>query len=298
MREHPRLLVRPQQRSAALWLSLASLLFFAARSEADPTPKAVPFSLPVPAETIDSVAPGQPLPYLPLLPGMQVGSLRSDDEAIEMVPLPSHLLTLGPHLLRIDYLPASKPRPSAHAILATYQSALTKAGWTVEAVQGAPMVRLARYATRKRHLIVKLHSEPAALHITVSEPATHVQAAALQRALTDQGRAVIYGVVFELNKAQLRSESWPILEEILKLLQDAPDLKIEIQVHSDDSFRHVYAIHPTERRAREIQAWLIHKGITPDRLAARGYGETKPVAPNRTVEGRARNRRVELLKRQ
>ncbi len=86
MREHPRLLFRPQQRSAALWLSLASLLFFAARSEADPTPKALPFSLPVPAETIDSVAPGQPLPYLPLLPGMQVGSLHSDDEAIEMVP--------------------------------------------------------------------------------------------------------------------------------------------------------------------------------------------------------------------
>lgn len=296
MRELPRLVLRPQQRSAALWLSLASLLFFAARAEADPPSKAVPFSLPVPAATIESVAPGQPLPYLPPLPGLQVGSLRGDDEAIEMVPLSSHLLTLGPHLLRLDYLPAGKPGPSAQAILSAYQGALTKAGWTVEKVQGAPMVRLARYATRQRYLIVKLHSEPSALHITVSEPAAHAQAAALQRAITERGRAVIYGVVFEINKAQLRSESWPILEQILKLLQDSPALKIEIQVHSDDSFRHVYAIHPTARRAREIHDWLIHKGIAADRLVARGMEASTPVAPNRTVEGRARNRRVELVK--
>lgn len=119
----------------------------------------------------------------------------------------------------------------------------------------------------------------------------------LRTALSREGRATIYGIVFELGKDRLRlPASEPLLQQILKLLQDDPALKLEVRVHSDDSFRNIYGHRPTQRRADEIVRWLIVHGVAPARLVAKGYGETQPVAPNRTPEDRARNRRVELVK--
>lgn len=280
-----------------LGLVFASLLGLAPPCPAAPLPPAPALSLTAPSEQIEELQPGQPLPYLPPPPGWQVGRLQTQGDVFEIVPLPNRLLTLGPNRILLDYRKAPGTRPGGSGLLTAYQRALRSAGWSTEPVPGAPQVLVAKYTGHGRHLWLKLHAEPAALHMTMYEPAAAAQAPALAQALAQQGRAVIYGLTFEVNKAQIRpDESLSVLRQILRLLQDAPDLNIEIQVHSDDSFANHYAIEPTQARARTLVDWLVTQGIAPARLAARGYRNNQPLADNRTAEGRARNRRIELVR--
>ena len=264
-------------------------------SAADPTTKA-PAPAYAPGPAIEPVHPGQPLPFLPPLPGMQVGAATVDDQAIEFVPLPDRVLTLGPPLVRVDYVYAGPAQRSARQVLATYRQALQQAGWTLQSLPRAPDVLVALYAQQGRCLRLKLHSVPGTLHVTIWEPAAHADPARLRQALAQHGRVPIYGIVFEINKRQFRpNEVLPTLHQILRLLQDAPDLKLEIAVHSADKPAHAYATRLSHERARHIHDWLIAQGIAAARLVARGYEDSKPIASNATDAGRARNRRVELI---
>jgi outer membrane protein OmpA-like peptidoglycan-associated protein len=71
-------------------------------------------------------------------------------------------------------------------------------------------------------------------------------------------------------------------------------LRIEVQAHSDNSGDAAYNQYLSEERANSVRDYLIAKGIAPDRIEAKGYGESQPIADNDTREGRAANRRVEL----
>src|SRR5262249_17069587 len=125
----------------------------------------------------------------------------------------------------------------------------------------------------------------------------NVQPSALRDAIAQKGAVAVYGIAFETNKDILRlAEAEPVLRQILTLLKETPDLKLEIQVHSDNSFQNIYGRRPTYDRARRIVQWLVEHGVDAARLVGQGYGETKPLVPNRTPEERARNRRVELVK--
>lgn len=280
--------------SAALRLAVlfaATLPFPAAAA-----PPAAP-SFPAPGVTLEIPAPQQALPYAPPLPGMQVANWRIETDVHEPVTLPDHQLFIGPWLLRLDYSYPGRPPLTARQVIDTYRKSLALAGWQLVPVAGVPMGAVARYAQGGRCIVLKLHSEPKALHLTVWEPAASVQPAALRDALEKTGQATLYGITFAVNRSHLNiAMSEPILRQILNFLKENPSLKIEIQVHSDDSFRNVYARRPSQDRADEIKRWLIVHDIAAARLTSRGYGETKPLAPNQTPEGRARNRRVELVK--
>ena len=84
--------------------------------------------------------------------------------------------------------------------------------------------------------------------------------------------------------------------EIVKLLKGYPDLRIEIQGHTDSQGRKDYNLKLSERRAQTVKSFLIIYGIDASRMTTKGYGPDKPVASNETDEGRALNRRVELKK--
>lgn len=257
-------------------------------------PRAVP-SFPSPGEVIEVLTPDQPLPYVPLLPDMRVEHWRLDSDVVEPAPPSLRLAYIGPPLLRLDYVYGGRVRPAPRQITDTYRRALTQAGWELIALPGAPADALARYTRNGRALWLKLHGDPRALHLALWEPAAQVRTAVLREALAQKGQVAVYGILFELNKDNLRPEAEPILRQILMLLQETPTLKLEIQVHTDDSFRNVWGRSPSRNRAHEIVRWLVAHGIAAARLVAQGYGESKPVASNRTPEGRARNRRVELV---
>jgi OOP family OmpA-OmpF porin len=107
---------------------------------------------------------------------------------------------------------------------------------------------------------------------------------------------VLEGVEFDNDKATLRQESFAILDKTAASMQHWADAKIEVGGHTDSVGTDDYNMALSQRRAETVRDYLISKGIAADRLTAKGYGETKPVADNATEEGRFKNRRVELTR--
>lgn len=101
---------------------------------------------------------------------------------------------------------------------------------------------------------------------------------------------------FAFNRARIRSQSFGILDTVVQVLNDYPDITLEIQGHTDARGGDRYNQRLSEQRAAAVRQYLIGKGIAESRLASQGYGETQPIESNSTEEGRARNRRVEFLR--
>ncbi|RMG46892.1 MAG: OmpA family protein [Acidobacteria bacterium] len=116
--------------------------------------------------------------------------------------------------------------------------------------------------------------------------------------LFEKGRKtlVLEGVFFEVNSADLSPASLEVLDRVAESLLDWPNVKVEIGGHTDSTGSAAYNKRLSQKRAEAVRQYLISKGVAPERLTAVGYGEEKPIADNKTKEGRARNRRVELRK--
>ncbi len=104
----------------------------------------------------------------------------------------------------------------------------------------------------------------------------------------------INNIFFEFNKSELKEESFEELNLLVRILNDNPDLKIELGGHTDSKGSDDYNMNLSTERAASVKAYLLEKGIAADRLVSKGYGETKPIADNATEEGQALNRRVEF----
>jgi OOP family OmpA-OmpF porin len=101
------------------------------------------------------------------------------------------------------------------------------------------------------------------------------------------------GVVFDTASADLRPESYPILDGAAEVLKRYPDLRIEVAGHTDSRSSDAYNLNLSNRRAATVAKYLADKGVT-NTLSSRGYGERQPIASNKTDEGMQQNRRVVL----
>ncbi len=99
---------------------------------------------------------------------------------------------------------------------------------------------------------------------------------------------------FETGKATLQPESYTVLDELVAYLQRKEDEKIELGGHTDNVGSARSNLVLSEARANTVRAYLLTKGIDPARVTAKGYGMTVAIASNKTVEGRAQNRRTEV----
>jgi len=101
--------------------------------------------------------------------------------------------------------------------------------------------------------------------------------------------------LFDFDKAVVKAEYYPILDEVVKVMNDNPNLSVKLEGHTDSIGAAAYNQRLSERRAKAVMNYLVKKGrIDPSRLSTIGYGETRPIASNATREDRAKNRRVEL----
>ncbi len=121
------------------------------------------------------------------------------------------------------------------------------------------------------------------------------EASAMKTALDKDGRIALY-VNFDFNKATLKPDAAPVVAQVVKLLKDNPGLKLEIGGHTDNIGGRDYNMKLSAQRAAAIVAAIVAQGVPADRLRSAGYGPDKPVADNNKDDGRAKNRRVELVK--
>ncbi|MBF0466217.1 MAG: OmpA family protein [Nitrospirae bacterium] len=104
----------------------------------------------------------------------------------------------------------------------------------------------------------------------------------------------IYGVNFDFDKATIAPGSEPVLTQVLALFNNDPQYVAEIGGHTDNIGKPAYNLKLSDERANSVKTWLVNHGVSPARLTAKGYGDTKPLVPNTTDVNRAKNRRVEL----
>jgi len=104
----------------------------------------------------------------------------------------------------------------------------------------------------------------------------------------------IYGVNFDFDKATLKPESEPVLNEVLAIFKAEPKFSGEIGGHTDDVGKRDYNMKLSAERAGAVKVWLVAHGVEAGRIRTAGYGDTRPLVPNDTDEHRAKNRRVEL----
>jgi OOP family OmpA-OmpF porin len=130
---------------------------------------------------------------------------------------------------------------------------------------------------------------------------TRIRVAESQRTIYDAlkttGRWATQGILFETGKAEIRPESAPTLKQIVDALKEHPELRLRIEGHTDNVGTPDANLALSEARALAVKNRLVSEfGIDAARLESVGLGDTKPATPNTTPEGRANNRRVEVVK--
>jgi OOP family OmpA-OmpF porin len=132
----------------------------------------------------------------------------------------------------------------------------------------------------------------------MEEKMAFVNAGEMSKSLLDSGKVALYGIYFDTDKDTLRQDSQPTLQEIAKLLNANPKLNVMVVGHTDNQGTPDYNLDLSRRRAASVVSELVSKyAVTANRLGSFGCGFYAPVASNESEDGKAKNRRVELVQR-
>ena len=241
---------------------------------------------------------------------------------------PADARRLEGRVTRIAY--RTKPGPSILEVSRNFETQLAKAGFTTllacdtdacgaipftEAIDALPVPQMwvdgfnyHYYAGRKEDggreiyasVLVSQNNQDITAQLTIAELGAienkMVDAAAMAKGLGETGHIALYGIYFDTDKATLKPESRPTLEQIAKLLTTQPQLNVFIVGHTDNQGAYDYNVDLSRRRAEAVAAELARSyRIAPARLRTAGVGFLAPVGSNASDSGRALNRRVELV---
>jgi OOP family OmpA-OmpF porin len=207
--------------------------------------------------------------------------------------------TIEGRYLRIDYDLDSGEYPGDLAIIRNYQNAAKSAGAQIIPC-GHDRCTVFK-ATRdgvEVWIEVTLETKPR-YKMTVIErvPMQQVIRAETMAAALDKDGFIPLDIHFATGKAEILPESRPIIDEIISLLNNRPNLRIGVEGHTDNTGNAAANKTLSNDRAKAVAEAIAAAGISSNRLEPMGYGQERPIADNRIEEGRAKNRRVELVKR-
>jgi OOP family OmpA-OmpF porin len=193
---------------------------------------------------------------------------------------------------------------SGPQVLRNYANAVKNAGGKVVLEDGCCYVYLKlEKDNRITWVRVKAYKDAGSYQVWIVEEAEMeqdivVDAKSMMNDINAQGRVALYGIYFDINKSDVKSESEPTLKEIAKLLSDNPSLKLYVVGHTDNTGDYKYNMKLSESRANAVVNMLVSKYyVDKNRLTPEGVGPLAPVSTNDTDEGKAKNRRVELVER-
>jgi OOP family OmpA-OmpF porin len=197
------------------------------------------------------------------------------------------------------YLQEGSPQPSFLQIRRNYGNALKNIGGTVlfdeerrgtyKVVKGGKEVWIALEAFNegRTYELVVLEMEAMTQEVTAD---------AMYDALKKDGFIALY-INFDTGKSDIKPESMTIIDQIAALLKAHADLTVSIEGHTDNVGTPQSNKTLSQQRAKSVMTAVVQKGIAADRMAAVGWGQEKPIADNRSEDGRAKNRRVEVVKK-
>jgi outer membrane protein OmpA-like peptidoglycan-associated protein len=208
--------------------------------------------------------------------------------------------TLEGERTKIEYhLQEGSPQPSFLQIRRNYGNAVKNIGGTVlfdedrrstfKVTKGEKDIWIALEAFNegRNYELIVLEMEPMTQEVTAD---------AMYSALNKDGFMALY-INFDTGKSDIKPESKGIIEQIAALLQAHPELKVSIEGHTDNVGTPQSNKTLSSQRAKSVMNAVVQKGIAATRLTAVGWGQEKPIADNRSEEGRAKNRRVEIVKK-
>jgi OOP family OmpA-OmpF porin len=258
-------------------------------------PPARSLTLKPPQATVETVSDTQDLPYMLPLPGSKMEKTIHDQRSIE-IKLPNATQTS----LAIADMTRWYDEPagvSSYEFATVYRTALQAAGWDVTRVQvGGDVAVTAHYGKNGRDIWLYTHGDGGKQSINVVDYGAQTKQTALEQQLAKDGHVALYGIYFDTDSSVPRPESEATLENVLQTLKSDASLKLEIQGHTDDTGTPDHNATLSDARAASVLHWLVGHGIDATRLTSKGYGATMPVADNKSQEGKAKNRRVELAK--
>lgn len=244
------------------------------------------------------VAGGRDYPLLSRMPNFHIAEYREKDyEGHKFVGKEGKKRSFEGHYYYIRYiLDNGADKPGALKIIRHIQDALKKIGGQVTSDRSMSSTIMIQKDRKETWVEVKAY--PAEYVLTIVERGEIKQdAAAMESEITTSGHVPVYGIYFDAGKSEIKPESDAAISEIAKLLKNNGTLKVYIVSHTDNAGPFDSNMKLSKDRADAVAKVLTSKyGIAATRLASHGAASFAPVATNDTEEGRAKNRRVELVK--
>lgn len=240
-------------------------------------------------------------PLFTRMPGFSIDGCESQEFAREaFYDAQDREIGVEGKLSSVTYALQSGARtPSELQIVRNFTSAAQRIGGQVLSEAGAQAYMRVVQAGREAWVRVRAYNQGEMYELTIVERQAMVQEITANQMLEElnaKGFVALY-INFDTNKATIKPESQPIVEQVAALLRGQATLRLSVEGHTDNTGTPHGNQALSRQRAEAVVAALVQKGIAGARLGALGWGQDRPIADNRSEEGRAKNRRVEIVKK-
>jgi outer membrane protein OmpA-like peptidoglycan-associated protein len=246
-------------------------------------------------------------PMVPRMTGYHIAGYEALEFASHDFPLPDDKTQSveGRYWKIVYYLKDGAKQPSALEIARNYRTAFTAKGGQVRLADPDGTTSVIALTQGGGELWFQCYAPGGGSEYTVwiveragMGQQVALNAATIAAALAEKGSLALRNILFDTGRATLKPESSKELQLVVDVLKADDALRLEIQGHTDNVGQPAANLTLSQQRAAAVRDYLVKTGgVASSRLTSAGFGDTKPVAPNTTDEGRAQNRRVEIVKK-